>query len=217
MSLSDNIWNGLTGSNIHTIKVSAEQLASIINDVFIVKATSREEKDAIEKVIRGSKLFERKLYSADGKFVLFISHFQRGLTQHRFAFVKNFKTEEVYEWKGLNLGPLRRAVEPYLLQNRMDDSSAKPINSTISPTEPIINSTIDIPNDPRIELDEMLAAGMITKKSYNGKVTELSDSQGTTKAGNTMEQLKELQDMLHTGLITQEDYDNKKQELLKQM
>ncbi len=120
MSLSDNIWNSLTGHNVHTIKVSAEQLAAVINDAFIKTASSTEELNRIEHTVKGSKVIFRRMDSEDGRFHLYVSYFERGLTQHRFAFVKNYETEEVFEWSGLNLGPLKQAVQPYLLQARMN-------------------------------------------------------------------------------------------------
>lgn len=120
MSLSDNIWNGLTGHNVHTIKVSAEQLAAVINDAFIKNASSTEELNRIERTVRGSKLIFRRMDSEDGRFHLYVSSFEQGLTQHRYAFVKNYETEEVFEWNGFNLSPLRNAVEPYLLHARMN-------------------------------------------------------------------------------------------------
>ena len=126
MGLGDTILNSVFGTNIHTIKVSAEQLAAIINDAFIRNATSREELDKIERTVQGSKLIFRRMDSEDGKFHLYVSYFERGLTQHKYVFVKNYETEEVFEWGGLNLGPLKRAVKPYLLQARMNPSATMP-------------------------------------------------------------------------------------------
>ena len=126
MSLGDKILNSVFGTNIHTTKVSAEQLAAIINDAFIRNATSREELDKIERTVRGSKLIFRRMDSEDGRFHLYVSYFERGLTQHRYVFVKNYETEEVFEWGGLNLGPLKRAVKPYLLQARINPPATMP-------------------------------------------------------------------------------------------
>lgn len=219
MSLSDSIMNKLTGGNIRTIKVNASQLASIINDTFITKARTREEKDEIEKIVRGSKLLDRRLESADGRFCLFVSGFRRGtiFSGHRWAFVKNYETEEVFEWHGFSLGSFRRAVEPYLLNARTASSNFPNSSSNIyekAPNEGPQKSNIGISNDPLDELEEMLAAGMITKEAYEQKAAALSKGRNTGKKVNATEQLKELQELLKEGLITQEDYDKKKQEVL---
>lgn len=116
MSLLDKTLNAITGSNIKTIKVDAKQLASIINEAFILKTSSRAERDAIEKTIKGGGLLPSELDSIDHLFHLYVGGFHQGLTKHRTVWVQNFVTEEVYEWSGFSLGEIKKEVSAYLVQ-----------------------------------------------------------------------------------------------------
>lgn len=116
MGLGDKILNAVTGRNMKTVKVDTGHLAAIINDTFIQKTSSRQERDELENVLKGSQFRPKKMNSPDGKFELYVSEFQSGLTEHRFAWVHNIETDEFFEWNGFSLGTLKKAVQPYLLQ-----------------------------------------------------------------------------------------------------
>lgn len=174
MSLGDNIWNGLTGHNVHTIRVSAEQLAAIINDAFIKNATSTEELNRIEHTVNARLTF-RRMDSEDGRFHLYVSYFERGLTQHRYAFVKNYETEEVFEWRGFNLSPLKKAVAPYLLRARMNPSAASPVasgmSSDFSQYDNAVNNQGDIDFRPRDRSIKKYFAGFVAIALLAGLVS----------------------------------------------
>lgn len=174
MSLGDNIWNGLTGHNVHTIRVSAEQLAAIINDAFIKNATSTEELNRIEHTVNAGLTF-RRMDSEDGRFHLYVSYFERGLTQHRYAFVKNYETEEVFEWRGFNLSPLKKAVAPYLLRARMNPSTASPVasgmSSDFSQYDNVVNNQRDIDFRPREHSIKKYLAGFVAIALLAGLVS----------------------------------------------
>ena len=99
MSLSDSLLNAVTGSNISTHKVSVGNLAEIINQTFLQNA-ERCEIDKVERAIRGKIFGYTDIESPDGKFHLHVSFFMRGLTKHRTVWVKNYETEDIWEWSG---------------------------------------------------------------------------------------------------------------------
>ncbi|MCD7825676.1 MAG: hypothetical protein LUH14_06940 [Clostridiaceae bacterium] len=105
------IGNMITSAmGIKTVKVDADQLAEIINLAFLEPASSMDFVQRVENTVAGSKLTVKELYSEDGKYYLYVSLFERGLTQHRTAFVKDLEQNTVYEWSGYNLSPLKNAV-----------------------------------------------------------------------------------------------------------
>lgn len=107
MAIEDKVLNALTGSNIKTIRVSAPQLADMIYVCFV--SNSGGNPDSIANLLKGKFFTYTDIDSPDGKFHFHISYFQRGLTVHRSAWVKNYETQEVFEWKGYTLEPLRTA------------------------------------------------------------------------------------------------------------
>lgn len=113
MSLSDSLLNAVTGSNIPTHKVSVGNLAEIINQTFLQNA-ERYEIDKVERAIRGKIFGYTDIESPDGKFHLHVSFFMRGLTKHRTVWVKNYETEDIWEWSGFSLSPLKRAMQYHL-------------------------------------------------------------------------------------------------------
>ncbi len=119
MGLGDSITNVVFGTNIKTVKVSAATLADIIEKVFIEPATTREELEAVEKTIRGNLIWYKELYTKNMNFRLYVSPFERGLITHRYVFVKDLTTEEVFEWTGYTLGEIKRAVFNKLAIKRM--------------------------------------------------------------------------------------------------
>ena len=125
MGLEDKVLNAVTGRNMKTVKVSADQLAAIINDTFIQKISSQQERDKLENVLKGRRYWYSEMNSPDGKFELYISEFHRGLTRHRFAWVHNIETDEYFEWKGFSLGTLKKAIRPYLLQAVMQNKNTQ--------------------------------------------------------------------------------------------
>lgn len=118
MSLSDKLLNAVTGSNIVTHKVSVNTLAEIINQTFLQNADAAEI-NRVERAIRGKFMTYTDIDSADGNFHLHISFFMRGLTQHRTVWVKNYETEDVWEWSGFSLSPLKNAMEYYINSARL--------------------------------------------------------------------------------------------------
>lgn len=122
MSIGDKILNTLTGSNIKTQQVSAKQLAAIINETFIKQTSTREQRDEIEKTVKGSMMFIKELDSLDGKYHLWVSYFERGLAHHRCVWVKNYITEEVFEWNGFALSELCNEVAPYLVNASLNET-----------------------------------------------------------------------------------------------
>lgn len=136
MGLMDNIvdkaLNAVTGSNIKTIDVSADELARIINEKFIMPAGSYEARREIEKVVKSGYFMRKEIESPDGNYRLWVSAFERGITSHRTAWVKDYATERVYQWEGYSLGPLKRAVQFYLNQADLSPSyvSQSPISQT---------------------------------------------------------------------------------------
>lgn len=101
-----------------TYKVNADQLAGIINQTFIQGADADYLRE-VEKVIKGSKVVPRKIESMDGKFVLYVSAFNRGLTTHRKVWVGKVETEEFWEWNGYTLGPIIDATKNYFIAARL--------------------------------------------------------------------------------------------------
>lgn len=106
MVVRDKIINTLMGSNIKTVRVTALQLAELIYNNFV-----NEEKNAthISKILKGRFFLYTDIDSADKNYHLHISHFRRGLTVHRVVWIKRYETEEVFEWKGYTLRPLKKA------------------------------------------------------------------------------------------------------------
>lgn len=107
MAIGDKMINSLTGSNIKTIRVSAPQLAEIIYVCFVSDPGGNP--DSIANLLKGKFFTYTDVDSPDNKFHLHISYFHRGLTVHRSAWVKNYETQEIFEWKGYTLGPLKAA------------------------------------------------------------------------------------------------------------
>ncbi|MCI5640385.1 MAG: hypothetical protein MR316_05310 [Lachnospiraceae bacterium] len=118
MSLSDKLLNAVTGSNITTHKVSVYNLAEIIDQTFLQNA-DRYQIDMVERAIKGKIFAYTDIDSPDGNFRLHISYFMRGLTQHRTVWVKNYETEDIWEWSGFSLSPLKRAMQHYLNSARL--------------------------------------------------------------------------------------------------
>lgn len=117
MALEDKIVNALTGSNIKTIRVSAVQLADVIYNCFVLNQGNNP--DNIAKLLKGKIFSYTEVDSPDGKYHLHISHFRRGITVHRVAWVKKYETGEIFEWKGYTLGPLKRAFENQIATGRI--------------------------------------------------------------------------------------------------
>lgn len=216
MSLGDSIVNSVFGTNIHTIKVNAGQLAAVINDAFIRKATNREELDKIERTVRGSKLMFHRMDSEDGKFHLHVSYFERGLTEHRYVFVKNYETEEVFEWRGLSLSPLKKAVEPYLLHARMNPTPSIPFNPTDFSENGRGEDTTSKSRENYVaeidEAEEMRMAKMIIQQEYDRHSSHSSDN-----IKSDIEQLKELHEMLETGTISEQEFIRRQENILQNM
>ena len=116
MSLSDSLLNAVTGSNISTHKVSVGNLAEIIIRPFYKTPSAMR---SIERAIRGKIFGYTDIESPDGKFHLHVSFFMRGLTKHRTVWVKNYETEDIWEWSGFSLSPLKRAMQYHLNAARL--------------------------------------------------------------------------------------------------
>lgn len=115
--IGDSILSATTG--IKTIHVQADQLANIIDETFIQPASGKAFLDQVHETIKGSKLFPKELESEDGKYRLYVSMFERGLTEHRTVWVKAYETNHVFEWNGYTLGPVKEAVEGKLAMREM--------------------------------------------------------------------------------------------------
>lgn len=125
MGLGDFVTNKIMGTNIKSIGVTPEQLADIIDKVFVVPAQSREELDELEKKISGNMVLPSEFDSKDGRFHLFVSGIERGLVTHRTVWVKNYETEEVFEWSGYTLEPIKRLVAGKITKKRIDGFETK--------------------------------------------------------------------------------------------
>lgn len=117
MAMGDKLINAVTGSNIKTIRVSATQLADLIYVCFV--SNPGGSPDSIMNLLKGKLFTYTDIDSPDGKFHFHISYFQRGLTVHRSAWVKNYETQEVFEWKGYTLDPLRTAFRKRANEERV--------------------------------------------------------------------------------------------------
>lgn len=105
MTIGDKIINAATGSNMKTIRVNCPQMAEIIYECF---GDGEKGVEHIFKMLKGKFFAWTEEDSPDGKYHLHISHFRRSLTIHRVVWVKCYKTEEIFEWRGYTLGPLKR-------------------------------------------------------------------------------------------------------------
>lgn len=109
----------LLGTNVKTRMVSAEVLAEIMDKVFILPAVSEADLEMLERTLKGKWFWPSGQYSDEGRYWLYVSPFKRGLITHRTVWVKNCETEEVFEWKGYTLGPIKNAVAEKLKKKRM--------------------------------------------------------------------------------------------------
>lgn len=128
--IADGILSATKG--IETIHVQADQLADIIDETFIQPASSKAFLDRVHETIKGSKIFYKELESEDGKYRLYVSMFERGLTEHRTVWVKNYNTKQVFEWNGYTLGPIREAVEKKLVMRSMRPFSSAESDQSIA-------------------------------------------------------------------------------------
>lgn len=131
--IGDSILSAATG--IKTIYVKVDQLADIIDETFIQPASGKAFLNRVNETIEGSKLFPKELESEDGKYKLYVSMFERGLTEHRTVWVKAYETNQVFEWNGYTLGPIKEAVKGKLAMREMRSFSSPGYNQSFTPAE----------------------------------------------------------------------------------
>ena len=131
MGLGDKVVNKVLGTNIKSIAVSPEILADMIEKTFIVPAQSRQELDQLEKTISGSWFMYTMQYSNDERFLLYVSHFQRGLVTHRTVWIKNIETEEIFERRGYTLAPIKKVVAQKIIRKRMEGFEQQKKENTV--------------------------------------------------------------------------------------
>lgn len=79
----------------------------------------RDDIDKVERAIKGKILAYTDIDSPDGNYRLHISYFLRGITRHRTVWVKKYDTEDVWEWSGFSLSPLKSAMRSHLTSARL--------------------------------------------------------------------------------------------------
>lgn len=109
------ILNKLTGRQMETIYVSCDEMVEMVNEHYIMPATSEEEYHAVWKTIKGGWLKTKQLDSKDGKYEMYVSrHNNVGILNakdHNWLWVHDKEADKYYEYRTISYGRFKRAIK----------------------------------------------------------------------------------------------------------